>query len=811
MVTNDLPASRSNLRRRLIAGSIVNGGASLIALIAPASFAAARAQEPPPQPPANTLGDIVVTASKRESNIQKTPFAITALSKTTLEQAHVVDAVDLNGKVPSLVITTSEGFNRSVAIRGIGFNVPQNDSAQPSVSYHVDGIYIANPVALNTGFLDVSRVEIVRGPQGTVYGQNSTGGTLNVVNNLPTLDRLTGDAKLDVGNFNLVQFEGALNLPLSPTFAVRAAGQIVHHDGFVNATKVPGTNGHYDIGNERSAHARLSALWQPADRFSLMLRAEYARANNHNTQGKSIYDPDPDPWRQSSDWPGKIRYRNEIYTGTAKYELPFATLKALGSYQVVSQSGSINEDGLDLPLSIQIYGVPGYDAVHDIEYLFHKSRSFTGEVNISSPTGKRFEWIVGAFYLSTRYNVGYDQYAVNSYPIADQPTSLPNQLFDHLTSEDQLGTGDFNFFPYFYSLTKLTRESYSLYGQATYHLADTLRFTGGLRQTHDHNSNNGINYTDQPFQAAATAKALTGKVGLEFDLARKVLAYGSFSTGFKPGGGNISANTIKIGLQYQPERIKAYEVGLKATLLDNKARINLAGFYYNYRNLQYEAEDSVAYQGGVANIPKAYVYGIEAEASLILPYGLRFDGSLTYERSKLNSHYLALDNVIGYAADKLVFAANPPNAIFTDPAVRDQDIAVRSALFSDVYGNDVPNLPRVTAHGTLSYVYKADDGGSLTASATGEYRSSYINTVFGDTIEVKNGRSYHVYKVPGYFLLDLFVGYQFPRSQFSLSVAIKNVANNDAVLGQFTNQFGGETTRQYTPPRQIIGSIGYKF
>jgi len=129
-------------------------------------------------PESETLQEVEVVAQKENVNLQRAPEAITAISSASLAQANIVMPLDLNGQVPGLVITTSEGFNRSVSVRGIGFNVPQDDSAQTSVSYHEDGIYVAYPVALNSGFLDVDHVEVLRGPQGTVFGQNSIGGAV---------------------------------------------------------------------------------------------------------------------------------------------------------------------------------------------------------------------------------------------------------------------------------------------------------------------------------------------------------------------------------------------------------------------------------------------------------------------------------------------------------------------------------------------------------------------------------------------------------------------------------------------------------
>ena len=387
------------------------------------------------------------------------------------------------------------------------------------------------------------------------------------------------------------------------------------------------------------------------------------------------------------------------------------------------------------------------------------------------------------------------------------PSSLTSQLFPPITNGADLGIAGPNgfYFPYFYSISRLTRESYSLYGQGTFHVSDRLRLTGGLRYTRDHNTTNICDYAcDAPTFVTQSNTALTGKAGVEFDLMPKTMLYASYSTGFKPGGGNISPAPIVLGFNFKPERITAYEAGLKSTFLDNRVRLNLAGFYYDYKDLQFEAEDAVAYQGGVANIPRSKVYGFEAETSILLPAGLRFDGSMTIEGSGITSHYDALDNVAGYAIDKTIFAGG--NSVFFGQG-RADDIALRTAAFFDIHGNAMPNLPKFTAQGTLTQTYKFADGGVLTSSIQVQTRSRYVNAVYGDI--VVGGR--HVYRTPGYTLANLFFGYAFPNSRWALSLVVKNLADNAAVLGQFTNQFGGEITRQYTPPRQVIGSVSYRF
>jgi len=798
---------------------------SLLAVMLGLAAGPALAAEAPATPVETTaapITDIVVTAQKRESNVQRTPLSITALPADLLKANAVADAVDLNGLVPGLVVSTSEGYERNLAIRGIGFNVPQNDSAQPSISYHVDGIYIANPVALNTNFLDVDHIEVVRGPQGTVFGQNSTGGTVNLVTVQPKLGQTTGYIHADAGMFALASFEGAINLPVGDTLAIRIAAQGTHHDGYAKATEVPGTSGDYQLSNENSLHGRITVLFQPDDKFSLELRAEYARARNNETEGKNIFDPNPNPWQETSDWPGKLQYDNDLVSATGNYDFGFAKLKVLTSWQMVRQNGSVNEDGLDLPTSIAVYGYTdpsnpanSYNTVHDLQYFYHRSAAKTAEVDLASPGGQTVDWILGAFYLASNYRVGYDQYATNMYPTPGDPTSLLNQLNPQVTNPNDLGFvgGDGNFYyPYFYSISYLTRHSWSGYGQATLHLTSRLRLTGGARYTHDSNTTDIVDYAGSPVFVAQTNTAWTGKVGVEYDLAARTMAYGSWSTGFKPGGGNISANPVVLGYTYQPERIKAWELGVKTTQLDGKLRLNLAGFYYFYDSLQFEGEDALAFQGGVANIPALHVYGLEAEANAILPAGFRFDGNATVEGSKMTAHYSLLDNITGYNIDKQIFASNPAGlncalpGLSTTPCIA-QDVAARESAYYDVYGNPAPNLPSVTATGTLSQTLSLGGRSALTTAVQGEYRHSYVNAAYGD--KVIDG--VHVYLTPGYVLWNLSLRYKPEDPNLTFSASLKNVFNNGAVLGQFTNQFGGEVTRQYEPPRRLIVSAEYRF
>jgi iron complex outermembrane recepter protein len=739
----------------------------------------------------DALAEVVVQGEKMESNLQKAPESITAVSNEAMQQSHIVTPLDLNGQVPALVITTSEGYDRSVAIRGIGFNVPQDDSAQPSVSYHENGIYIANQVALNSGFLDVDHVEVLRGPQGTVFGQNAIGGTINVIENIPSLDAIKGYADLSTGSWDLVHTDAAVNIPLGSQFAIRGAFDQNYQHGNVLATDVYGTNGDYDLNNQNNFHTRLQGLWQPLEVLSIVLRAEYAQANQHEVQAKNIHDPDPYPWEETSDWPGRFVYDEKLGAATITYDMGFATIKSLTSWQAVDQGTSVSEDGLTLELA---------QPFHDVEWFYHDSRSVTSELDLASKPGGKFDWIIGSFLLANRLAVAYDQYSVvpgqdytpDALGLVTPTPALINAIYD----------GDL----YFEDIGLEHRDSYSFYGSSTYHFTDALRLTAGLRYTFDHNTTffrDLYNLYGSPISVGQTAVRFTWKGEAEYDLTPSNLLYASVSTGFKPGGGNISQAPAVVPFQFQPETILAYEIGLKNSFLDKHITANLAAFYYIDRNMQYQAEDLINFQGGVDNIPETQIYGFEAEFQALLPYNLHFDLNATVEDSHITSHFLALDNDSGNAANQQFISLYGLNAFLAvettgSPALN----ALRLTAYRDVYGNPAPMLPRITGAANLSHSLRFADGSTLLSHIGVQWRSDYADTIFGKT---------PTYTAPGYGLANVYFDYTFPSKTWDASLAVTNLFNNPAVLSRFTNQYGGETTQEYFPQREFVAHVGYKF
>jgi len=757
--------------------------------------------------PDDQLQTIVVVGQKENQSLQLAPEAITALSADTLRENFIRDPEDLNSQIPSFVIGQTDGYNHVVAIRGIGLNSPQDDGSPASVSFHQNGIFIPDPISLATNFLDVDHIEVLRGPQGTVFGQNAVGGTVNVIPVLPKLNDLSGYTNLEYGSFDLKHVQAAINLPVASTLSLRIAADWIYQQGYATATGVPGgglEGAHpYQLDDDHNYHVRVMALFQPTDAFSLLGSVEYAKTNQNEIESKNVLDPNPSPYDESSDWPGRFIYNQTLASLIATYNFDSMVFKSLSGLEYTNQTGSNSESGLDLALATQLYGG------ENDQYWLHDIYSVTQELDLSSKPGGPVDWVLGAFYLHSRTQDGYDQYLRNpSEPAA--PNILSDELESLIAPEIAAGT------LYFETSNTFWRQSISGFGQAVYHFSDALRGTLGFRYTDDRNHSFLDNYFGDPDLGGgfvhlhqASSKP-TWKVGLDYQVTPENFVYGSVATGYKPGGGNPGTAPAVVPANYAPETITAFEVGSKNTELNDRLIANVAAFYYIDKDMQYHAEDLINFDGGVDNLPDVHVYGVEGELTALLPWHFKVSGNFTYEKGKIVSHISTIDNIAGNEANA-EFAAEYGETAFLDaefgvynPALPN-GLAILTALrqkaYRDVYGNPPPNLPEFTTSINLSQTSQFADGSSLLSRLQGNYRDHYANTVFTNPI----------YITPSYVLMNLLFDYTLPGGKMDLSLAVNNIADRAEVSYRFTNQYGGETTQSWFPPREYIAGFRYRF
>ncbi len=388
------------------------------------------------------LDEVVVKAEKTDkADLQKTALAVSTVNAETLQQDNINNVVDLNGQVPGLVVSKSGGAENLIAIRGIGSETPENTNTQPGVSYHLDGVYIFNTIATNAAFIDADQVEVLRGPQGTLFGQSSTGGTINVASKQPQLGSYGGDVSLGLGNYSLVKSSASLNLPAGDTFALRVHMQQYRHDGYSTVHGIEGKPD-YDADDANNYGWKVSALWQPSDTFSWTLSMTGYRSDNNAPAQKNVLDPDPDAYSLTQDFAGKSKVDTNLFTSVMRWNFDWATLKSISSYQKLSSEQSWDSDGLTSDLFYDVsYGAKTYDHT---ELWKIDAESYTQELNLASNGDGPLQWIGGLVYMHSRNSqyivefAGDDDTLVSPIPAkttsaADAPSNLTYEELSSIT------------------------------------------------------------------------------------------------------------------------------------------------------------------------------------------------------------------------------------------------------------------------------------------------------------------------------------------------------------------------------------------
>lgn len=510
------------------------------------------------------LDEIIVTAEKREESLQKVPVSITAMTGEALAATGISNVEDLQFFVPGVSIT-----NDSMAIiniRGIGtsaFGV----ATDPSTTVHYDGVYIARPTTSYQDLFDVERIEVLRGPQGVLFGRNSAGGTLNIISKMPTAD-LSGTLGLTLGNYGKRTLSGTIAGPLSDRAGLRVTLLGNERDGIYRDAV---TRRRYQ--NEGNLAGRLTLALDPADNLEIVLRADASR--DRETGYPSIRGSYP-PGFAAAGATIPTR-RNEIALDT----VPRYDVDAWGVSSTVSfDAGPVKLKSISALRKSKVAQVLDVDAtdlfLRNIEF-FERSRSITQELQLMNIGDGKLRWILGAFYLNEK---GSDEIRI-------------------LEPGRRLAIPESN-----------TTNAFAVFGQASYELVDRLKVTAGLRYSYEKKdfayrvlSNSAQVDSAQP---SASWTAWTPKFGVDYELSDDIMAYASATRGFKSGGFQLGD-----GKPFLPEYLWSYEIGLKSTLLDRRLRANLSAFYYDYTNLQV-----VQYINGVAsttNAGQATIKGFEAE------------------------------------------------------------------------------------------------------------------------------------------------------------------------------------------------------
>lgn len=742
---------------------------------------------PQAQEDAAALEEILITARRQEVALQQAPLAVSVLSGEDFDKSNIVKLDNFNGYVPGLVIAKNDGAGRIAAIRGIGWETAQNLASQPSVLTYIDGVYLANPLAMGLDLGELERIEVFRGPQGTEFGQGTTGGAINLVTRKPRLGERFGELALGYGSYDAFRGRAAFNLPLAEALALRVSVQRYRRDGFAEIQG--GTLDGYDLDDADSTVGKAALLWQPGKRFSALAQAFLHGSDQHAAAQKEVSDPIADARRLSQDYPGVFALDNRSASLTLAWEIaPGLSLKSLSGWQELRKRQSKDNDRLTEALtSINRLGF-SFDNWDIMPFWDNDSDAVSQELSLSWQ-GERMDWVLGGYYLDHR-NFNHFLEATGAAPFAESPASRPRA---ELTAA--------NLPPYqsdlnFTEVRTLTRKDHALYGQATYLLNDRLALTGGLRYQ-------GEDQTDQVLQLfglregriEANDSRVTWKLGLDARLGAGHLLYGLASTGWKNGGANPGAvNAVLMPIRFGAERVTAFELGSRNAFLEGRAHLNLAAFYYDHRNLQFTYEDPRPFAGGSSVAPKSEEYGLEAEFSWRLSDRWRLDGMLAIQDGQVRSDLPALD-VVNFRQALRPFQLG----LFTPNAVAER---TRMAAASNLKGNKPPKLVDLMARLALTHQRRFAEGSSLSSRLEylhrGEFQARIYNNPLTDT-------------VPAYDIFNLHFAFDWGRRPWRLALSLTNLFDRDGINNIFVNPYGLWTaSAEFIPPREIAASIKFR-
>ena len=727
--------------------------------------------------------EIIVTAEKRSESLQDISQAVTVLSGKDLDNRQISTFVDISAIAPGVNVAKNEGFKTVITIRGVGYETNQNAIATPSVSYHLDGIYVASPYALQTDFLDLERIEVLRGPQGTLFGQNSTGGAMNVVTQAPSTDGTYGSADLTLGDHGLTKLRAAINKPLNDKMAMRASFISNKRHGFTDNL----TTGQ-DLDDADSISARVRVKYEPSEDFRANFTAQYFDEDRNGSAQKGLLDPTPDARELRQNSLTEHKLDAQLYSAVLEWDYETFSVKSLTSYQVDDILVRRDNDRNDLN-----YLPPFAQLPSEYDPETNKQTTVTQEINLvsSEPLFGKLDWVAGFFYLDTEIEIS----------ILERLDFGFDGVFDPFTVDDVYSySGDFGFI----TNSKPERDSTSFYGQGTWNHSESLRTVFGLRYTKDEVNSAVTNFYGRSGTdiLETDGNKVTGRFVIEKDLDDNTMLFGSYTRGYKPGGSNLTYGReniiapIVVLPTFNEEIVDAFEIGLKTDLADGRVRVNTAAFYYDYEGLQYQATDPEVFEGGVGNIPESEIYGAELELSAFLSDSMILEVRAAWLNTEITSDHLALDNV---ESDKATNALLGQGIGLFSNEVQ----VARASRIQNVKGNDLAKTPSFT--GNLALNWNTDQSwGEMRGSLQYTYRGDFKHRVFNNS---------QTDIVKSYDVLDLVLGF-YPSSTESWHVEViaKNLTDEDGINARFTDVFGvGATGDELIGPRQLMVRLSVNF
>lgn len=507
---------------------------------------------------------IIVTSQKVTQDIQKTAAAVTAIAGDTLIAAGVSDIRAAQNLVPS-VRFQAEGASTEIYMRGVGSTLDL-PNIEPPTSFNFNGVYIPRE-GTSVGLFDVAQLEVLPGPQGTLYGRNSLGGAVNITFNRPTRE-LETQAMLELGNYSLTHATVVQNVPVTDTLALRAAVDYIEHDGYQETG-----------GDAKDDYAlRLSGLSEPSEDLTLLFWAQGARKNGESPNlvrrgyNSGTFDGDPNAFDTGDAWNDAIAadtptaapqdYDNLVLGAELQLDLDGMTLTYLPGYFY-----------LDWAADYWLEDIPSFLSAH--------YNQITQELRLSGQAGERWTWLLG-LYAYRVTNSG--QFLVGGFPLAD--------------------------------ISRNRLEGIAAFGQATYDLTSRVRLTFGSRFSQDDREGAGQTAFAERYSADQRFDRVDWKLGIEGDLSTAAMVYATIQTGYQPGTYNLFASTPTQDNLVDAAKLIAYTAGVKHRFFNDTLQVNNEVFYYDYRDLLVQSFNLSTALLTTFNAQKVEIYGDQLDLLL---------------------------------------------------------------------------------------------------------------------------------------------------------------------------------------------------
>ena len=759
-----------------------------------------------------TLEEITVTARRREENLQSTPVAVTALTGEALETRAVASVDAMSQFVPNLqfdgaAALSGGAYNATVFIRGIG----QNDFAifsDPGAAMYLDGVYLGRSIGGIMDAVDLERVEVLRGPQGTLFGRNTIGGAVNIVSRQPT-DEFEGEVSLTGGSFDRLDGKAVVNIPLSDTFSTRFTAASINRDGYQERL----TDGEHP-GDRDAAIGRVQALWKAREGIDIALSLDATRVRQNSAPltlvdvapvgvpFQNLYNglvapglgiPAPNgvstvnaSWRTSDidqTWASGPSVNDLDTRGaslTVDWDLGKAAIRSITAYRELE--AFFARDGDNTPFTFR-------ETINDDD-----QDQFSQELHLTGTSfGDRLSWLLGAYYFDeSAQEDGKANLAIGTFAALEALTLPAGTTWCGLPGPNPRaiaacppplrfgGVGNPNNVGVDVGVdlfTRVANESVALFGQGTFDITDRLSVTAGVRWTQDDKEVQLVHFREASGRYVVGAPGtqdtfkeewseVTPKLGLELQLTDDALLYVSYAKGYKSGGFNARplSGIAEVQTPYDPEFVDSYEVGAKTGWWDRRVTANLAAFFNDYTDMQLTINATP--QNFVRNAGEAEIKGAELEIVARLAQGFDVNIAAGY----LDARYTELD---------------PQLATLNPPLTVDKELV---------------KAPEWTLSAGAQYRFDVG-AGEIVLRGDWSYKSEVFNDVFNDARLAQD--AFDIFNAYAAFITN--------SRQWEIAVFGANLTDERyRVSGNSSAGFGlAEST--FSPPREWGATLRYRF